>query len=287
MLFIGGLTISIIASLSNSLILAFHANVHFQKKATLSDTSCLRSTDQNSYWLERDKYWRKDSNVIEYVIGQGITFESLGAIGINISVQSSSRNVIPHHLISGNDLFCNREINMKHIEAVGFDMDWTLAQYNMEFDLLAYNGAKEKLVTWLGYPKEVLDLQYLYGAYRRGCVVDKKRGNIVKLDRHKYVRVAEHGLTPLRREERQLLYQQTFVELQSFGGPNFVSSDTPFALVDCCMFAQLVDLKDKLDRRDGDSSLLYVRAFLRCLADLTYILCLLSRIFRTNSSGAI
>lgn len=39
---------------------------------------------------------------------------------------------------------------MRQIDAVGFDMDWTLAQYNVEFDLLAYNGAKEKLVNWLG-----------------------------------------------------------------------------------------------------------------------------------------
>ena len=39
---------------------------------------------------------------------------------------------------------------MAQIDAIGFDMDFTLAQYTKEFDLLAYEGAKEKLVNWLG-----------------------------------------------------------------------------------------------------------------------------------------
>jgi len=49
-------------------------------------------------------------------------------------------------------IFCNREINMKTIRAIGFDMDYTLAQYNEAFELLAYEGAKKKLVNMLGYP---------------------------------------------------------------------------------------------------------------------------------------
>ncbi len=50
------------------------------------------------------------------------------------------------------EVFCNREVNMQQIRAVGFDMDYTLAQYNLDFELLAYDGAKQKLVEDLGYP---------------------------------------------------------------------------------------------------------------------------------------
>lgn len=50
------------------------------------------------------------------------------------------------------EVFCNREVNMQQIRAVGFDMDYTLAQYNLDFELLAYDGAKKKLVENLGYP---------------------------------------------------------------------------------------------------------------------------------------
>ena len=44
---------------------------------------------------------------------------------------------------------------MAGIQAVGFDMDYTLAEYIPEtFDMLAYDGALEKLVTRMGYPED-------------------------------------------------------------------------------------------------------------------------------------
>lgn len=56
----------------------------------------------------------------------------------------------------GKRIFCNRSLNMRNIIAVGFDMDYTLAQYKPEtFEKLAYEGTIEKLVSNLGYPEEV------------------------------------------------------------------------------------------------------------------------------------
>lgn len=56
----------------------------------------------------------------------------------------------------GKQIFCNRSLNMKNTMAVGFDMDYTLAQYKSEtFESLAYEGTVKKLVNDLGYPKEV------------------------------------------------------------------------------------------------------------------------------------
>lgn len=56
----------------------------------------------------------------------------------------------------GKQIFCNRSLNMKNIVAVGFDMDYTLAQYKPEtFESLAYDGTVRKLVYDLGYPEEV------------------------------------------------------------------------------------------------------------------------------------
>ena len=43
----------------------------------------------------------------------------------------------------------------------------------------------KKLVA-LGYPAAIgQDLQYDPYAYQRGLVIDKKRGNLLKMDRHK------------------------------------------------------------------------------------------------------
>ena len=60
---------------------------------------------------------------------------------------------------------------------------------------------------YIGYPKEVLNLKYDQTNCRRGCMIDKKRGNIIKLDRHKYVRQAFHGITSLSDELRKSLYR--------------------------------------------------------------------------------
>lgn len=80
-------------------------------------------------------------------------------------------------------IFCNVELDLQPLQAVGFDMDFTLAQvshhflnclelhisinnetlssqYNHDFDLLAFEGAKRNLVEKLGYPKEVLQFKY-------------------------------------------------------------------------------------------------------------------------------
>jgi hypothetical protein len=63
--------------------------------------------------------------------------------------------------LSTNDVFCNRELRFGGIRAIGFDMDYTLAQYQQPaFDKLAFDGAKEKLAKALGYPEEVLNFEY-------------------------------------------------------------------------------------------------------------------------------
>lgn len=62
-----------------------------------------------------------------------------------------------------NQIFCNRSLNMKNIIAVGFDMDYTLAQYKSEtFESLAYEGTVKKLVYDLGYPSEVSIIYFCF-----------------------------------------------------------------------------------------------------------------------------
>ena len=138
---------------------------------------------------------------------------------------------------------------MSHISAIGFDMDYTLAQYKPEFELLAYNGSKQKLVELMGYPKEILEFQYKNSISRRGCMIDRKRGNFLKLDQHRYVRAVEHGLTPLSKERRKNIYRESYQETETFASKDFINVDTPFSLVDAALYAQLVDLKDSCEER--------------------------------------
>jgi len=142
-------------------------------------------------------------------------------------------------------IFCNRSLNMKSIVAVGFDMDYTLAQYKPEtFESMAYTGTIQKLVNDLGYPKELLDWKFDWKYMVRGLVLDKKRGSILKMDRHKYVKVAFHGFQKLTREERQATYGST-LSRESYDEPDYALIDTLFSLAEAYLFMQLVDFRDQ------------------------------------------
>ncbi|KAL6995684.1 hypothetical protein U1Q18_005819 [Sarracenia purpurea var. burkii] len=118
----------------------------------------------------------------------------------------------------GKQIFCNRSLNMKKIVAVGFDMDYTLAQYKPEtFESLAYEGTVRKLVYVLGYHPE--------------------------MDRHKYVKVAYHGFRELSKEDKVTTYGSTLIR-DAFDEPDYALIDTLFSLAEAYLFAQLVDFKD-------------------------------------------
>ncbi|KAL7244995.1 hypothetical protein ACSBR2_000356 [Camellia fascicularis] len=144
----------------------------------------------------------------------------------------------------GKQIFCNRSLNMKSIVAVGFDMDYTLAQYKPEtFESLAYEGTVRKLVYDLKYPPELLEWTFDWKYMVRGLVLDKKRGNILKMDQHKYVKVAYHGFRELSKEDKVATYGSTLIR-DAFDEPNYALIDTLFSLAEAYLFAQLVDFKD-------------------------------------------
>lgn len=85
----------------------------------------------------------------------------LESVGIDQTMLKQVPHLPEKRTLSPNDVFCNRELKMSTLQAVGFDMDYTLAQYKQPaFDQLAFDGAKEKLVAALGYPEGVIDFQY-------------------------------------------------------------------------------------------------------------------------------
>ncbi|KAL3150708.1 hypothetical protein ABBQ32_000495 [Trebouxia sp. C0010 RCD-2024] len=143
------------------------------------------------------------------------------------------------------NIFCNRSLNMRSIKAVGFDMDYTLSQYKPEtFEKLAHDLTVEKLVSVFGYPEVIASWHFDWRYMVRGLTIDKQRGNILKIDRHKYVKVAYHGFQELSREERRAIYSHTNVR-HDFDEPDFAMIDTLFSLAEAHLFMQLVELQDK------------------------------------------
>ncbi|XP_076912277.1 uncharacterized protein LOC143570532 [Bidens hawaiensis] len=148
------------------------------------------------------------------------------------------------HIDIGKQIFCNTAVNMKNVVAVGFDMDYTLAKYKVDtFESLTYEGVVKKLITNLGYPQELQEWCFDSTYMVRGLVIDKKRGNILKMDLHKYVKIAYHGFSMMSKSEKSATYGNTFTK-EAFDGPNYAHIDTFFSLAEMYLFAQLVDYKD-------------------------------------------
>ncbi len=65
--------------------------------------------------------------------------------------------------------------------------------------------------------------------FRRGLIIDQKTGNVLKIDRHKYVRKAYHGLKELDTAEKKVAY--TNIHGPAFNDLNYVNIDTMFTII--------------------------------------------------------
>lgn len=161
-------------------------------------------------------------------------------------------------------VFVHRALNMGKVRAIGYDLDHTLALYDrVAFETLAFRETVKKFVQH-GYPEELLELNFDPTLLQRGLLVDMDRGNVLKVDAHKYVKVAYHGHRCLTKAERQQTYNS-----KPYKAGEFVSVDTFFALSEVQLFTEIVDY---MDRNKGriEKSYREVYADLRWLIDLAH-----------------
>ncbi len=153
----------------------------------------------------------------------------------------------PHREVPrARQIFVNRNLRMDKIEAVGFDMDYTLAMYHLvRLETLAFRMTLARMVDAHGYPRELGELAYDPAFVIRGLVVDKRHGNIFKMDRHNHVGRCYHGRRPLPDDELRRLYRHEKIHLSS---PRFAWIDTLFALPEGCLFAEVIDLLERMGR---------------------------------------
>jgi len=155
---------------------------------------------------------------------------------------------------------------MKHIKAIGFDMDHTLVEYHTEdFENLVHQESLKKLVTNLKYPKELLKLKFDARRVIQGLVIDKAKGNILKLSRFGKVKQAYHGLQELSFKEMQKEYRTMVIDLSD---PSYQSLDTAFSISNGVLYLQLVELKSK-ERID--------HSFEKIATDIKYVIDLCHR----------
>jgi len=136
-------------------------------------------------------------------------------------------------------IFANRTLNLRSIQAVGYDMDYTLVHYRPElWEERAYARIRTLLADE-GWP--VADLAFDASSVIRGLIIDNELGNVVKANRFGYVIRAAHGTRMMSFGEQRDVYRHTPVELSD---PRFFFVNTLFSLSETCLYAQLVDLFD-------------------------------------------
>lgn len=137
-------------------------------------------------------------------------------------------------------VFVNRTLNMRSVEAVGYDMDYTLIHYKVdEWEGAAFAAARTILAE-RGWPVDELTFDPDY--FTIGLVFDLKLGNVVKATRFGYVVRAQHGNTLLSFEDQRDVYRETVVELSS---ERFEFMNTLFELSRASLFTQLVEAHDE------------------------------------------
>lgn len=140
-------------------------------------------------------------------------------------------------------IFVNRNLRFDQIRQIGFDMDYTLAPYvKRNLEELSFRLTAERLVKVHGYPEEILEVPYDQSFVVRGLVVDKRYGNIFKMDGHGHVGRVYHGHTALSKEERRRLYRNAKVRLSA---PRYHWVDTLFALPEAALYAGIIEVYEK------------------------------------------
>ena len=140
-------------------------------------------------------------------------------------------------------VFVNRTLNMRKIKYIGLDMDHTLVRYHSHaFEELAHKRMCESLVATKGYPEACLKLPFLFDLAIRGLVIDRKKGNLLKVSRHGAIRASYHGTKPIDFAAQQKLYKSIYIDLSDVH--LYTAIDTAFSISVATLYAQLVDIHD-------------------------------------------
>ena len=147
-------------------------------------------------------------------------------------------------------VFVNRDLNLAKIDWLGFDMDYTLAIYQQQaLDELSVQLTVDRMIS-RGYPRFLHQIRYDTRFPIRGLLVDKRFGNVLKMDRFKAVHKGYHGLAPLKPEELHELYFEKQVRPNT---PRYHWIDTLFALSEVSSYAAIVEaLEARRERIDYD-----------------------------------
>ncbi len=142
-------------------------------------------------------------------------------------------------------VFVNRTLRMQTIRHVGFDLDFTLADYEREpIERTTFELAIERLIDDHGYPESIRRAELRPDFPRRGLLIDKRTGTVLRMNRHRYVGQAYLGRRKLSRNEMIRLFRN---EPLRPSNERFYHVDSLFELPETNLYAELIELREGRD----------------------------------------
>ncbi|KAG2387311.1 hypothetical protein C9374_001643 [Naegleria lovaniensis] len=139
-------------------------------------------------------------------------------------------------------IFVNRSVNLDHIEYYGFDMDYTVANYiSPVYESTCTKLILQRLVESKGYPSEILQINYDPSFAVRGTFLDKREGNILKVDHFGFVLQCVHGKKIIKKAEFEKMYPDHLIHPDEEMGRRYFCYDTLFGIPEASLYASLVD----------------------------------------------
>lgn len=157
---------------------------------------------------------------------------------------------------------CPQEFfSLDSYDCIGFDLDHTICTYNLKpLMSLIYKTLASFLIEKYDYPKSLSqfdDSQFSFA--QKGIILDKQKGNFLKLDNEYKIVKASHGTNLLSDEEIKTYYSCNRVWEESRGIPHKLVANTAldepfyvfkdyFVTVGAVICAKIVDI---LDEKNG------------------------------------
>jgi HAD superfamily 5'-nucleotidase-like hydrolase len=150
-------------------------------------------------------------------------------------------------------VFANNYLNLGDIDAIGFDLDYTLVPYTVELQNLIFTLARDMLVTAHDYPVELKTCFFDPDFAIRGLSVDVRSGILTKLNYLQRVRrrYSYKGKTQITEGEMKELYGMSrhisFEDISSLKPMNDL-----FSMAEACLIADTIEVFEHRKKFKGE-----------------------------------
>jgi HAD superfamily 5'-nucleotidase-like hydrolase len=142
----------------------------------------------------------------------------------------------------------SRQLNLSNMQAIGFDYDYTLANYNGEIQPLIYSMAVDYMIEKMNYPSDLKHFRYDPNFAIRGLYFDTKKGNLVKMDYLHNLQVDSvyRGRQPLSIAQIEAAYGGTHIN-SSYVRDHFRPMIDNFSLPEACLISDTIEYFSTID----------------------------------------